>query len=179
LEIIMINRHPGLSSLDFYSSLTLACVGAATAHDTKTGDLTVSAPYARAMLPGAKVGGGYLSITNAGAADRLVGATSDRAASVQIHEMKMEGGIMIMREIKGGVPVPASGVLELKPGGYHLMFMNVPKPFKQGETVRAILTFERAGSVEIPLTVGAAAGGAPDMDHADKSPADGHGEHQK
>ena len=142
-------------------------------------DVTVEQPYARAMLPGAKVGGGYLTIANAGAADRLVGATSDRAASVQIHEMKMEAGIMIMREMKSGIPVPANGVLKLKPGGYHLMFMNVSNPFKQGEMVRAVLTFEKAGAVEVAMTVGAAAGSAPDMDDHGKSAADGHGEHRK
>ena len=86
---------------------------------------------------------------------------------------------MIMREIKGGVPVPAKGVLELKPGGYHLMFMNVSNPFKQGETIHTMLTFEKAGSVEVALTVGAAAGGAPDMDHGGESAADGHGGHSK
>ena len=142
-------------------------------------DVTVEQQYARAMLPGAKVGGGYLTIANAGAADRLVGATSDRAASVQIHEMKMEAGIMIMREMKSGIPVPANGALKLKPGGYHLMFMNVSNPFKQGEMVRAVLTFEKAGAVEVAMTVGAAAGSAPDMDDHGKSAADGHGEHGK
>lgn len=175
----MIKRRLGLSTFALYSLLALACVGTAAAHDTKAGNLTVNAPYARAMLPGAKVGGGYLTIANAGAADRLVGASSDRATSVQIHEMKMEGGIMIMREIKGGVPIPANGVLELKPGGYHLMFMNVSKPFEQGEAVHAVLTFEMAGSVEVTLTVGAAAGGAPDMDHGAMSATGEHGEHEK
>lgn len=175
----MIKLLARISVIALSITLALGYADAVTAHDATAGDVTISAAYARAMLPGAKVGGGYLSITNVGTADRLVGATSDRAPSVQIHEMKMEGGIMIMREIKGGVPVPAKGVLELKPGGYHLMFMNVSNPFKQGETIHTVLTFEKAGSVEVALTVGAAAGSVPDMNHGNMSATDAHGGHAK
>ncbi|MDI7862330.1 copper chaperone PCu(A)C [Rhizobiaceae bacterium n13] len=145
--------------------LALLGPGAALAHDFKIGEIEIGHPYARAMLPGAKVGGGYLELTNHGGADRLVSVSSDRAASVQIHEMKMDGGIMEMRELKDGIAVPADTTVELKPGGYHLMFMNVAQPFKEGEMVKATLTFEKAGSVDVELMVGPPAGGAPDMKH--------------
>ncbi len=142
-----------------------ALPGAAFAHGFKVGEIEIGHPYARAMLPGAKVGGGYLKVTNKGAADRLVSATSDRATSVQFHEMKMDGGIMVMRELREGIAVPANATVELKPGGYHLMFINVSKPFKEGEMVKATLTFEKAGTVEVEFEVGPAAGGEPEMKH--------------
>ncbi len=135
------------------------------AHDYKVGEIEITDPYARAMLPGAKVGGGYLIVTNKGAADRLVSVASDRAPSVQLHEMKMDGGIMVMRQLREGVAIPANSAVEFKPGGYHFMFLNVTKPFKEGELVKATLTFEKAGSVEVEFHVGSAAGGAPQMDH--------------
>lgn len=78
------------------------------AHGFKIGDIQIGHPYTRAMLPGVKVGSGYLKIVNDGAADRFVSAKSDRATSVQLHEMKMDAGIMIMRELKDGIAIPAN-----------------------------------------------------------------------
>lgn len=146
---------------------------AAHAHGFKLGEIAIGHPYSRAMLPGAKVGGGYLKITNDGAADRLVGVTSGRARSVQLHEMKTDDGIMTMRELKDGIEVPAGTTVELKPGGYHVMFMDVTEPFKEGEMVKATLTFEKAGTVEVEFQVGPPAGPAPEMKHDD------HAEHGK
>ncbi|MBF2714426.1 copper uptake system-associated protein [Agrobacterium vitis] len=151
---------------------TLAFVSPALAHEFKVGDIEIGHPYARAMLPGAKVGGGYLKLTNEGGTDdRLVSATSDRAGSIQLHEMKIDAGVMIMRELQGGIVIPKGQTIELKPGGYHVMFMNVQQAFKEGETVKATLTFEKAGSVEVEFSVGSPAGGAPEMKH------DGHAKH--
>ena len=67
--------------------LTLVGITSAFAHGFQVGDLKIGHPYSRAMLPGAKVGGGYLKITNAGGDDRLISVTSERATSVQMHEM--------------------------------------------------------------------------------------------
>lgn len=131
----------------------------ALSHDVKVGDLTILHPHARAMLPGSQVGGGYLTIDNNGSTDdRLVSITSERARSAQIHEMKITDGIMNMGELKQGLAVPAKAKTELKPGSYHIMFMNVQKPFKKGETIKATLTFEKAGPVDVEFTVGAANG---------------------
>ncbi|WP_062012325.1 copper chaperone PCu(A)C [Aureimonas sp. AU4] len=126
--------------------------------------------YARAMLPGAKVGGGYLTLTNPAAEpDRLVSAASPRAGKVTIHESSMENGVMRMREATAGLPVPAGGTLMLEPSGAHLMFENVAQPFREGESVPVTLRFERGGEVETMLSVGAPnAAGAPD-------PHAGHG----
>lgn len=151
--------------------LTVCVSTVAGAHEVKIGEIEIEAPYARAMLPGAKVGGGYLKITNAGPADRLVSAKAERAASVQLHEMKIDGGIMVMRELKDGIAVPAKSSVELKPGSYHVMFMNVGQPFKEGELVKTTLKFEKAGSVDVEFAVGPAAGGAPAMKHDDHTAA--------
>ncbi|NTJ68116.1 copper chaperone PCu(A)C [Agrobacterium rhizogenes] len=128
------------------------------AEDVKIGNLTISAPYVRAMVPGAPVGGGYMTITNAGDTDdRLISASSPRAATVQIHEMKMDNDVMIMRELPDGLIIPAGKTVKLKPGGYHVMFMKVAEPFLQGQTVRATLKFEKAGSADIDFPVGSIA----------------------
>jgi len=139
--------------------------GAAFADGYKAGEIEISDTFARAMLPGAKVGGGYLTVTNKGTADRLVSVASDRAPSVQLHEMKMDGGIMVMRQLREGVVIPAKSAVKFKPGGYHVMFLNVTEPFKEGELVKATLKFEKAGLVEVEFHVGSAAGGAPQMNH--------------
>jgi copper(I)-binding protein len=121
-------------------------------------DIRIDHAASHAMVPGAKVGDGYLTIFNDGnQPDRLIAAASDRAQTVQLHRMDMSNGIMTMREVKGGLVVPAGTALRLAPN-YHLMFNNVDKPFRKGETVRTILTFEKAGDIEVGLKVGNIAG---------------------
>jgi len=129
--------------------------GAAT---VEAGDLEIGGFWARAMLPGQPTGGGYLSIASRGGGDRLLSASSPAAGRVEIHEMKMSGDVMVMRPVEGGVEIPAGGAVELKPGGLHLMFMSPSAPFREGETVKVTLQFEKAGSVEIALPVRAASG---------------------
>ena len=85
--------------------------------------------------------------------DRLVGASSSVAGAMQVHEMAMEDGIMKMRELAGGLPIPAGEAVTLKPGGYHVMFMDLKEPLVQGTKVDVILKFERAGEVTVPLVV--------------------------
>lgn len=120
----------------------------------KIGDLAISAGYTRAMLSGQPVGGGFLTIVNAGTADdRLIAADSPVAGEVQLHEMAMENNVMKMRALKNGIPVPAGKTVELKPGGLHLMFMQVKTPFKDGDKVAVTLKFEKAGTVSLMLPV--------------------------
>ncbi len=132
----------------------------------QVGDLTVSAPYARATLPNAPVAGGFLTITNDGQTDdRLVTASSDIAGRMEIHEMVMNGDIMTMGPLENGLPVPAGQTVTLEPGGYHLMLMHLAAPLVQGDTVEVTLTFQAAGDVTVPLSIQAfnarAAGDAP------------------
>ena len=146
---------------------TMLLVTPAFAHDgvVHLGSLNISAPFTRATLPNAPVGGGFVSIENTGAeADRLVSATSPAAKVVQIHEMAMEGDVMKMRELTDGLEIPAGETVTLSPGGLHLMFMSLNQAFVEGETVPVTLVFEKAGSVELELPVlGAAADAAHTM----------------
>lgn len=130
------------------------------------GDIAIEDAHARAMLPGQPTGAGYMTIANQGKeADRLISITSPAAGKVELHEMKMEGSLMKMRAIEGGLEIPAGGSVELKPGSYHLMFMNVEKPFAKGDSVPITLEFEKAGKIDVTLPVGPAAGGMDHMHH--------------
>jgi copper(I)-binding protein len=139
-----------------------AMAGSAT---FKLGDLTVTSPWTRATPGGAKIAGGYLKITNNGAgSDRFVGATSDATDRVEIHEMSMSDGVMKMRPLPNGLEIKPGETVELKSGGYHLMFMDLKQPLKQGDTLKATLKFEKAGSLDVNFNVnalGAASGNAP------------------
>jgi copper(I)-binding protein len=121
------------------------------------GALKITGAWAKAMLPGQPVGGGYLTIENTGAdADRLVAVSSPAAADVEVHEMKMQGDVMKMRKLADGLEIPAGGKIEMKPGGFHLMFMAVSETFTEGGIVKVTLKFEKAGEVEVSLPVEAA-----------------------
>ncbi|WP_062226980.1 copper chaperone PCu(A)C [Aureimonas frigidaquae] len=146
------------------------------------GELAVSAGWSRATAPGARVGAGYLTITNSGAAaDRLLGASSPRAESVEIHVMSTQGGMMQMDALPDGLEVPAHGSLALAPNGYHLMLVDLPTPLAEGETIPLTLRFESAGTVETTLSVGSlGARGPAGAGAADTAPQghDAHGGHQ-
>jgi periplasmic copper chaperone A len=144
-------------------TLALAVSAApALAQEFKAGDIVIEKPWARATPKGAEVGAGYLTILNKGAApDSLTGGTAD-FATVEIHEMKSENGVMQMRELTGGIDIPARGSVGLAPGGYHLMFTHLAHPLNKGDSVKATLNFEHAGSVDVEFKVvgvGASSGG--------------------
>ena len=128
----------------------------------KLGDLTVTSPWTRATPGGAKIAGGYLKITNNGAsADRFVGAKSDTSDRVEIHEMSMSDGVMKMRPLPNGLEIKPGETVELKSGGYHLMFMDLKQPLKPGDTFKAKLEFEKAGSLDVDFNVNALGGNTP------------------
>lgn len=125
----------------------------------KVGDIELSNGFTKAMLPQQPVGGGFVTINNTGSADdTLIGAASPSAGRVELHEMVMMNDVMKMRQLEGGIPVPAGQTVELKPGGLHLMFMDVKTPFVEGEKVSVTLTFEKAGTVDLVLPIGPAKG---------------------
>jgi copper(I)-binding protein len=126
----------------------------ALAQETKAGDLTIERAWARATPKGADIGAGYLEIRNAGAApDRLTGGSADFASGVEVHEMKMDNGVMKMRQVQGGLEIPAHGSVKLAPSGLHLMFTGLKRPLVKGETIKATLTFEHAGPVAVDFPV--------------------------
>ncbi len=130
----------GIAVLVF--ALLFASAQAVMAHEFKVGDLEIGHPWSRATPAGAKVAGGYFTVTNHGSApDRLVSISSDIAAKAEVHEMAVKDGVMTMRKVDGGLEVPAKGKAELAPGGYHLMFIGLNRQPKQGEKFAATLTF--------------------------------------
>lgn len=132
----------------------------ACAHDYKIGELVIQHPWAKPSPKGADVGAAFMVIDNKGkAADRLVAATAANAGHVEIHEMAMDNGVMIMRELPKGLEIPAGGSVELKSGSYHLMLMDLKQPITQGATIKGTLTFEHAGKMDVEFATEAAGNG--------------------
>ena len=149
-------------------SLTLALLwtAGARAHDYKVGTLEIGHPWARATPPSAMAGGGFLTVTIKGATpDRLIAARSPAAARVEIHEMKMDGNIMRMRELEKGLEIPPGATVTLAPGGFHLMMMELKGPLAKDSRVPVTLTFEKAGAVEVELAVEAMGASPPEHKH--------------
>lgn len=143
------------------------------AADTKTykaGNLVIETPWTRATPGGAKVAGGYMKIINAGKEpDRLVGGSFVRSGRFEVHEMSLEGGIMKMRPLARGLEIAPGATVELRPGGFHVMFMDLKQGLKEGETVAGTLVFEKAGAIAVEYRVGPIAGGS--------APSGGHRGH--
>ena len=130
--------------------LLVAALGAMPA----VAQIRIENGWARATAPGAKIAAGYLLIRNEAAApDRLIGASAPSAERVETHVTLREGEVMRMREVKG-YDIPARGSFELKPGGAHLMFVNIKTPFQEGAKVPLMLRFEHAGELKIELQIG-------------------------
>jgi periplasmic copper chaperone A len=129
-------------------------VNQAGAHDYRVSNLSIDHPWTRETPGGAKVAGGYLTITNTGkTADRLVSASTQFAGRVEIHEMAMDGAVMRMREVAGGLEIQPGKTVALKPGGLHLMFMDLKTPLKKGQKAPVTLVFQRAGKVNVSFQV--------------------------
>lgn len=140
----------------------LALPALALAHDDKVGTLAIASPWARATPPGATVGAGYLAIENRGAqAERLVGATSPVAGQVELHAMTVENGVMRMRPLADGLELVPGGRIEIKPGGYHLMFVDLKQPLREGEHVPLTLEFRKGGNIDVELVVERVGASAP------------------
>jgi hypothetical protein len=144
----------------------------ALADSLKVGTLEITNLWARATPPRAVAGGGFMTITNTGdEPDRLVALSSPIAAVGEVHEMKVEDGIMTMRPLKDGLEIPAHGSISLAPGGYHVMLIDLKEPIVAGTDVPVTLTFARAGVVETELR--AAPIGAPGPEGGDGGKHDG------
>ncbi|WP_319410564.1 copper chaperone PCu(A)C [uncultured Cohaesibacter sp.] len=136
---------------------------AAQAEEWKVGSITISAPFARASAGMANAGGGFMQISNEGEADRLIAASADVGHMTELHTHIKEGDVMRMRAVEA-IDVPANGAVALKPGSFHVMFMKLKEPLKEGESFPLELTFEHAGKVTIEMPVaGVGAMNAPKM----------------
>jgi copper(I)-binding protein len=95
----------------------------------------------------------YVTLRNAGhEPDALVGASSDAAESVELHETIREGDVMRMRPVTK-LQVPAGGVLEMKPGGLHIMLINLKRGLRPGDRIHVTLNFEHAAPVSLEVPV--------------------------
>jgi copper(I)-binding protein len=149
---------------------TLApCLAAflALAATTVAAQVTVADAWVRGTVTGQKATGAFMQLRSP-TDTALVSAASPVAGVVEIHEMKMDAGVMRMGAIRT-LAVPAGKPTELKPGGYHVMLMELKQPLKEGETVPVMLTFEdKAGkrqTVEVKAPVRALTAPAPDSAH--------------
>lgn len=138
-------------------AMALLALGSGTlsAHEFKAGDVQIVHPWSRATPPNARVAAGYLTLKNTGTeADRLVGVSSDIGGKAEIHQMLVgDDGVMTMRPVTDGVEVPAGGEVELKPGSFHIMFLQLKHGVKEGESFKGTLTFAKSGSVDVEFDV--------------------------
>lgn len=147
------------------AALSLCAVGSAWAKDYKIGEVEVDDLWVRASAPGQSNGVGYMDIDNdAKTPDRLLSITSDAAERVELHVVETANGVARMRQVEGGIALPADSEVKLVPGGYHVMFVKLKAPFIDGATVPARLRFEKAGEVAVRFKVKPTAHN-PGMDH--------------
>jgi copper(I)-binding protein len=134
-------------------AVSLLAASSPVAQEFKSDSITIERPWAPATPRGAEVGAGYFTIRNDGTTpERLIGITAD-FATVELHEMKTENGLMSMPELKDGLNIPAHGSVHLAPGGYHVMFAHLKHPLVKGEEVKAVLTFEHAPPLAVEFNV--------------------------
>jgi periplasmic copper chaperone A len=150
-------QSKALLSLSLVLSLGAAPV---LAQEFKAGDIVIEKPWARATPKGAEVGGAFFVVKNNGAApDKLTGGSAD-FATLEIHQTTSENGVSAMRQLTDGLTIPAHGSVAFAPGGYHLMLTHLTHALIKGDSVKATLTFEHAGSIPIEFNVvGIGAGG--------------------
>jgi copper(I)-binding protein len=117
--------------------------------------------WVRVSVQGQKATGAFMKITSRDGA-RLVSASTPVAGVAEVHEMKMDGNVMKMRAIEGGLELPAGKLVELKPGGFHVMLMDLKATLPKGSTVPLTLVFKDAKGAErkVELTVPVATGPA-------------------
>jgi periplasmic copper chaperone A len=134
----------------------------AQAADYDVGSIHIAQPWSRATPKGATTAAAYMTITNKGTApDRVNCVSSDASAQCQIHTMDMENGVMKMRPVEGGLEIKPGETVTLKPGGLHVMFIDLKHPLMQGKTVEATLKFDNAGTIEVDYPVAAVGAGGP------------------
>ncbi len=136
------------------STLHTADAHGTAGHHYTVGDLTITAPWARASAGMARAGAAFMTIENVGPDDRLVAASADVSARIELHTHIMSAdGVMQMREVEGGIEISANGETRLEPGGLHVMFMGLEAPFVEGTRFPLTLTFEQAGEVTVEVEV--------------------------
>ena len=160
-------------------SLTLIAALACSTADAQ--NIDIKDAWIRTSVPGQKATGAFMKIS-AKDSVKLVGASSPAAGVTEVHEMKMEGDVMKMRAIPGGLDIAAGKTVELKPGGYHVMLMDLKATLQKDSTIALTLVFKDAKGAEskvelkVPVATTApglaatTAGDMPAMDHSKHKP---------
>ena len=151
---------------------TLALIAALACSAAQAQTVDVKNAWVRTSVPGQKATGAFMTLTAKDGA-QLVSVSSPVAGVTELHEMKIEGDIMKMREVPGGLALPAGLAVELKPGGYHVMLMDLKAALPKDTTVPLTLVFKDAKGTEttlelkLPVAAAAPGGAAPakTMDH--------------
>jgi copper(I)-binding protein len=156
------HRRPamrGFAVLTAFAFVPLLWSGPAKSAEYQLGPLHITQPWARATPQGAASGAAYMTVKNTGTkAVRLRCVSSDAAAKCQIHEMSMEGGVMRMRPVEGGLQIKPGATVALEPGGFHMMLTGLKAPLQQGKMLKATLE-AGGGTVQVEFPI--AAVGAP------------------
>jgi len=152
-------------ALAFLTSITIlvALIGAQAGHhetaapkattQSTRGTLVISSPVARMSFGRAVNSAGFFTISNHGKQDDvLIGASSDIAKRTELHTHIRDGQIMRMRRIEGGIKVPMGDTVKLQPGGFHIMFIGLAKPLKNGDVFPLTLSFKKAGNITLNMT---------------------------
>jgi copper(I)-binding protein len=168
--------------MKFSKHLITAAIATVFAASAFAQNVTVTDAWARATVQGQKATGAFMKITAKDNA-KLVSASSPVAGVAEIHEMKMDKDIMKMAALPNGLDLPAGKAVELKPGGYHVMLMDLKAPLAKDTTIPLTLTVQDAkgvkSTVELKLLVGMQAPGMPSHDHSKhKHTEHKHGEHK-
>lgn len=138
----------------------LATAGNAAGY--KVGPVQITQPWARATPKGASSGAAYMTVTNTGTAPaRLDCVSSDAAAKCQIHEMSMDGGVMKMRPVEGGISLKPGETITLKPGSFHVMLVDLKAPLQTGKSVEATLKVDTGDTVKVAFPIAAIGAAAP------------------
>jgi periplasmic copper chaperone A len=144
--------------------LAQLAVAPTLAADYDVGSMHIAQPWSRATPKGATTGAAYMTITNKGTTpDRVSCVSSDASAQCQIHSMTMEGGVMKMRPVEGGLEIKPGETVTLAPSGFHMMLVTLKHPLEAGQMVKATLKFDKAGTVDVEypvMAIGASAPGA-------------------
>jgi copper(I)-binding protein len=145
---------PTLESLLIALALIVAAAATATAQEFAAGPIKVTQVWSREVPPASKVAGGFMTITNTGSEpDTLVGGSIVSAAAFEVHEMAMIDGIMKMRELKPGLVIPPGKTVVLRPGSFHVMFMDLKEPPQVGKPITGTLIFAKAGKLDVTYRI--------------------------
>jgi hypothetical protein len=140
----------------FMFILAVAALAAATAfaHDSDVGSIHIDHAWSRETPKGATIASGYAVIENKGnSPDRLIGGSSEIGGGFEIHEMKMQNGVMKMRQLEKGIEIAPGQSVKLEPGGYHIMFLELKQQPVKGKHFKGTLVFEKAGKVDVEFAV--------------------------